>query len=130
VLAKPYVYEVHIMPHDINNREWGSNADRRIDTVKGLGIRPVKVLPQASVDDGINAGRALIKRANFDQKKCERGLDALRGYHKEWDEKLKMFSAKPKHDWTSHGADAWRYLAQGLRSVPSRYANRPAYAVT
>jgi len=129
IKEKPYMYDRHILPHDANDREWGNNASSRVDVLKGLGVRPLVVLPRASVDDGINAVRVALFGARFDRKHCERGIDALRQYQKTWDDKLKTFSQKPLHDWTSHAADAFRYLAQGMRDIPSTDRNlRPAYS--
>lgn len=115
---RDYTYDYHILPHDADDREWGNNASSRVDVLKSLKVRPLKVLPRASVDDGINAVRILLGRCIFDRDKCERGLSALRQYQKRYDEKLKAFSSTPLHDWTSHAADAFRYLAQGLRDTP------------
>lgn len=126
---KDYVYDGHILPHDADDREWGNNASSRIDVLKSLGVKPCKVLKRASVDDGINAGRILIQRAYWDRTRCARGLECLRNYQRTWDDKLRTFSQKPLHDWTSHGADAWRYLAQGLREPGRQNLSRPDYAV-
>jgi len=126
---KPYTYDYHILPHDADDREWGNNATSRQDVLKSLGVRPLRVLKRASVDDGINSVRVILPACYFDQRKCERGLNALRQYQKRWDEKLKTFSSAPLHDWTSHAADAFRYLAQGLRSYKSEQHQRPAYTV-
>lgn len=130
IREKDYVYEGHILPFDADDREWGNNASSRVDVLKSLGVRPLRVLKRASVDDGINAGRMLLARAKFDKVRCERGLDALRNYQKRWDDTLKIFSTAPLHDWSSHGADAWRYLAQGLKQQPRSALIRPAYAIT
>lgn len=40
-------------------------------------------------------------------------LDVLANYHKEWDEQTILFRDAPAHDWSSHFADAFRYLAVG-----------------
>lgn len=130
IKSKEYLYERHILPHDANDREWGNNASSRVDVLKGLGVRPLVILPRASVDDGINAVRVILHGARFDRAKCERGLDALRQYQRTWDDTLKVFSLKPLHDWTSHAADAFRYLAQGLRDAPRGTGNRPEYSLT
>lgn len=130
LLERGYVYEGHILPHDADDREWGSNASSRVDTLKSLKIKPVRVLPRGSVEDGINAVRVLLPRCYFDAAKCERGLDCLRQYQKRWDEKLRTFSSTPLHDWTSHGADAFRYLAQGLKEPREQGGSgRQRYAV-
>lgn len=128
VKDKPYAYDYHILPHDADDREWGNNASSRVDMLKSLGVKPLRIMARASVDDGINAVRVLLHGARFDRQKCDRGIDALRQYQKRWDEKLKVFSQAPLHDWTSHAADAFRYLAQGLRDAPSGAGNRPAYS--
>lgn len=122
---KDYGYEGHLLPHDANDREWGNNASSRVDTLKSLGVKPLKVLTRASVDDGINAVRVLLSRCIFDRTRCDRGLSALRQYQRTWDDQLKCFSQKPLHDWTSHAADAFRYLAQGLRD-PARQGQHRA----
>jgi hypothetical protein len=127
---KPYFYDYHCLPHDVNDREWGNNASSRLDVLKGLGLRPIRVLPRASVEDGINAVRINLHGARFDRIRCERGLNALRQYQKTWDDRLKIFSQKPLHDWTSHAADAFRYLSQGLKDHSPGSRNRPEYSVT
>lgn len=130
VMEKPYQYAYHILPHDANDREWGNNASSRVDSLKSLGLRPLRILSRASVDDGINAVRIILHGARFDRKRCQRGIDALRQYQRTWDDKLKVFSQKPLHDWTSHGSDAFRYLAQGLKDTPKGLYNQPAYSIT
>jgi phage terminase large subunit len=112
---KDYTYEGHILPHDADDREWGNNAMSRVAVLKGLKIRPCRVMPNASIDDGINAVRIMLPRCKFDAVKCERGLDALRQYQKTWDDEKRCFSLKPLHDWTSHAADAFRTGAQGQK---------------
>lgn len=127
---KPYAYDYHILPHDADDREWGNNASSRVDSLKSLGIKPLRIMPRASIDDGINAVRIILHGARFDRVKCARGISALRQYQKTWDDRLKIFSQKPLHDWSSHAADAFRYLAQGLRDQPRSGSNRPAYSLT
>lgn len=127
---KPYHYDYHILPHDADDREWGNNAMSRVDVLKSLGIRP-RVMRRASIDDGINAVRIILHGSRFDRAKCERGLSALRQYQKRWDDKLKIFSSAPLHDWTSHAADAFRYLAQGLKeNRANQELARPEYSKT
>lgn len=113
--AKKYVYHRHLLPHDAAVSELGTGTTR-IETLKKLGISS-QVLPASRVDDGINAVRMLIPRCWFDEKKCEAGLDALRMYQREFDEKTQDFRSSPRHDWTSHGADAFRYLSMGIDHV-------------
>jgi hypothetical protein len=80
-----------------------------------LGVR-ARIAPALLIDDGIQAARNLLPSCWFDATKCSRGMDALRQYRRDYAEQLKMLRARPRHDWTSHAADAFRYLAVGLRT--------------
>jgi hypothetical protein len=66
-----------------------------------------------------------MRKCWFDEGKCKQGLEALRQYRREYDEKLKSFKQRPLHDWTSHAADAFRYLAVGLDKATPRANTRP-----
>lgn len=119
---KPYAFEEHLLPHDAEVKELGTGRSR-VETLQSLGLSKVRVLPAQSIDDGINAARLLIPRCWFDSVKCERGIEALRQYRAEWDDKLKTLRSRPLHDWTSHPADAFRYLAMGIK--PAKPKSKP-----
>jgi phage terminase large subunit len=68
------------------------------------------------VADGINAARMMIPKCFFDRDNTAEGLECLRQYRQDWDEKRKTFRDAPRHDYTSHAADAFRYLAIGLQN--------------
>ena len=110
--GKDYVWGTHYFPHDIATRELSSGLSRA-DTLIGLGIEP-EIVPQAAVLDGINAVRRMVDSAWIDPERCERGLEALKQYRREWDDKAKTWKARPRHDWSSHGADALRTFAMGF----------------
>jgi hypothetical protein len=126
IKERPYVYEAHILPHDAEARELGSGKSR-VEILEGFGIRSI-IAPKLGVDDGIQAARALIARSWFDETRCKRGIDALRQYRREWDDKLKIFKSRPLHDWASHGADAFRYLAVGLQERKVTRKGKPGQA--
>lgn len=113
---KPYVYGNHWLPHDAQVKELGTGKSR-VETLRSLGINPI-VTPAQSVEDGINAVRMMLPRCWFDAVKTDRGLEALRQYQREWDDKLKTFKERPRHDWTSHASDAFRYLAFKVNQRP------------
>lgn len=119
---KGYVYGDHIFPHDVAVSELGTGTTR-LETLRRLGL-PGRVLKATRVDDGINAVRVLLPRCWFDRGKCEAGLDALRMYQRDWDEKAQDFRSSPRHDWTSHGADAFRYLATGIDTAAATMSGR------
>lgn len=118
---KGYLYDKHYFPHDVQQHEL-STGKSRVATLRELGLNPT-VVHNHMVMDGINAVRLVFDRMWFDDKKCQRGLEALRNYRREYDDKNKLYKPKPLHDWTSHGADALRYFAAGFRDSPIK--NRP-----
>ena len=115
---KGYVYSEHILPHDVRVKELGTGKSR-LETLDALGINNITIAPMLAVEDGIQSVRTMISRCWFDVKKCDRGIEALRQYRRDFDEKLKTWRGKPLHDWTSHGADAFRYLAVGRKQSES-----------
>jgi len=108
-----YVYGTHNAPHDIEVRELGSGKSRR-DTAKDLGIK-FRVCRRHEVEDGIEVVRSTLPRCFFDRGNCTRGIEALRQYRKEWDDKNKCFKNHPLHDWTSNASDSFRIMAMSLR---------------
>lgn len=122
---RPYNYGGHIVPHDAKAKELGTGKSR-LEVMESLGLRNVSIAPMHRVEDGINSVRMLIPRCWFDKLKCERGIEAMRLYRSEFDEKLKNFKPTPLHDWTSHAADAFRYLAMTIDSkLDQNNFNRP-----
>ena len=114
LLDKDYQYEQHILPHDVQVKELGTGKSR-LETLDALGIRNIEIAPKLAIEDGIQAARSMIPRCWFDESKCTRGIEALRQYRRDYDERLKTWRGRPLHDWTSHGADAFRYLAVGYK---------------
>lgn len=112
---KAYSYGVHYAPHDIAVRELGTGKSR-LEVGKTLGIR-FNQGARLDLHDGINAVRSMLSQCWFDKDKCHRGVNALKNYRKEWDEKNKVFMNKPKHDWASHGADALRTFAINYKKL-------------
>lgn len=116
--SKPYVYGEHLLPHDAEVKELGTGRSR-VEVLYSLGIR-ASVVPLQRVEDGVNAVRLLLPRCWFDSEKCAKGIKALRQYQREWVDKLGTWRASPRHDWSSHGSDAFRYLALGLKPPASQ----------
>lgn len=110
---RPYVYGEHILPHDAEVRSL-NDGKTRVETLHSLGLTQTKTLPRRRLEEGTNAARLVLPRCWFDAVKCAKGIEALRSYRRNYDQRLKVFSDQPLHDWASHAADAFRYLAQGL----------------
>lgn len=128
---RPYLYAGHIVPHDAQAKELGTGKSR-LEVLESLGLKNITIAAMHRVDDGINAVRTIIPRCWFDARKCARGVDALKLYRSEYDDKLQTLKPRPVHDWASHAADSFRYLAMTLDSKivntgfnrPIKYANQ------
>lgn len=112
ILSKPYKYGTHWLPIDSKFKNMSSYGKSTFDQLAlKLGWDKMRVNKKETHQNGINAARLMMPKTYFHQSKCEEGLEALMQYQREWDADRKCFRDKPKHDWTSHPADAFRYLA-------------------
>jgi len=107
-----YLKAEHILPHDVRVRELGTGKSR-MEMLEESGLE-VKIAPRMGLDDGIQAVRRLLPRCWFNVPQVQNGLNCLRNYRRDYDEKRKIFYERPLHDWSSHGSDSFRYLALGL----------------
>ena len=115
-------YGKHYAPHDIKVREL-STGQSRLETARKMGIN-FQVTPMLPIVDGIQAGRNIIGQCYF-HVNAEKGWKLLKQYRKEYDEKRQVFKNQPLHDFSSHCADAWRYLAINIRKAGSQNSSRP-----
>lgn len=121
--AKGYRYADDFVPHDAKVREFGTGRTR-VETMKALKLRP-RLVPDHKIMDGINSARVLFPRIYFDAERCASGLEALRQYRTEYDDKTRAFKDRPRHDWTSHAADAFRYMAMAYRDLKAEPVKPP-----
>lgn len=103
-----YVYGKHYVPHDASARS-NQTGHSYVRYAQEMGIK-LQNLPREEIDIGIERVRKYLPRCWFDQTKCEKGLKALENYQKTFNDKMKVYSDNPLHNWASHGADAFRYL--------------------
>jgi hypothetical protein len=66
--------------------------------------------------DAIEATRSVFNQVTFHKTLCKHGLLALQSYHAEYNERLKVFSRDPCHDWASHGSDSFMQFAQSYKT--------------
>lgn len=116
---KPYHYAMHWLPHDARAKTLTSGGRSLIEQMaggeNGLGLTNMAIVPNLSVQDGIQAVRSMLPRCWFDAVKCKDLIEALRQYEREWDDDKKAFKQKPLHNWASHPADAMRMLGISWR---------------
>jgi hypothetical protein len=115
IMEKKYRYGTMWAPHDMIVREFTS-GQTRLDTAKNMGMS-FSVSNRISIESQIQLVRQTIPLCWFDAEKCERGIAALDGYRKEWNDALVVWRDKPRHDWASHGANAFVVLAQNISGV-------------
>lgn len=109
-----YLYGTHHLPHDAQAKTLAAGGRSVEQILRASGLK-VKIVPRLSIVDGIAAVRAIFNRCWFDSEKCADGIQALRHYRYDWDDDMQTFKKEPRHDWASHPADAFRYLAVDIR---------------
>jgi phage terminase large subunit len=109
---KPYQYATHFLPHDSKARELQTGMTR-VEFFNNHGIYNIEVLRPTNFslgqDDIDLVARPKFSLCWFDEEKCQRGLECLRAYHYEYDNKNKLLRNKPEHDWSSHSSSAFIY---------------------
>lgn len=118
----------HYGPHDINNREFASGGKTRKE-LAAAGVEyngqtyqlNFEIAPKLGIGDGIELARACLNNCIFDEQGTEQGVKCLENYRKEWNDKLGCWRDQPLHDWSSHGADAFRYLAVVENKRPTTF---------
>lgn len=104
-----YKFERIWLPHDARAKTLQTGRSTA-EQFRDAGF-PIAIAPNLKVQQGIDAARLVMNHCWFDEEKCSDGIEALRAYRRAYDEDKKSFSNRPLHDWSSHGADAFRYLA-------------------
>jgi phage terminase large subunit len=113
--ANNIIYGRHFLPHDVSQGEW-TTGETRINMLREFGIQ-ASLLTKDSIEDGIQAVRSMLPKCYFDGQKCKFGIQSLDFYQRKWNEAMKVYSEKPLHNKHSHGADAFRYAAMGIKTI-------------
>ena len=115
IQERGYVYGRHYLPHDVSIIDISREDNKsRADVLRDLGINPLDVVPRIQViGEGIEMVRNVFPSCWFDEAKCEKGLNGLEHYRKEWDDRQQTYKDRPYHNWASNPADAFRQFAQG-----------------
>lgn len=112
-------YRKHWLPHDARAKTMATKQSVMEQFVARYGVGAVGIAPNIDLDEGIRAFRWLLQKDVRFHPRCSEvadpldcdGVEALRAYHRTWDDERKCFSQAPVHDWSSHTADAGRYMA-------------------
>lgn len=116
--SKGYSYSKIWLPHDARARTFQTGIST-FELFRKAFPDKVGIVPEMGVEDGIGATRWMLEQPIRIHERCAEGLKRVRAYRFEWDEARKVFSKKPLHDWTSHTADALRYVAAVVKHANS-----------
>jgi len=124
VKARPYKVGQVWLPHDARAKSLQTGKSI-IEQFLAAGITP-RIVPELSLQDGIEAARLVLPKCWFNEKAVYDGIEHLRGYMREWDERTQTFRNRPKHDQHSHASDAFRYLSLAARPISSHLSSADA----
>lgn len=130
---RPYIYGKHFWPHDGNYKQLGTGKLLK-EMGEEIGIRPIEIVPRTKDKQvSIEKVRPIIGRAWFDSERCAIGIKRLEDYRREWDDNLGQWSKDPRHDGSSHTADALMTMADGYQGRQQEFVDfseRAGYADT
>lgn len=112
VLDRGYTLGKVWLPHDARAKTFSAKHSAVEIFIAKFGAGRVGIVPDATKADRINAGRRVIRKCAFHERKTEKGRDGLSAWSYVYDEERKEFSKEPDHNWASHDGDAYTYGAQ------------------
>lgn len=120
IKALPYKVHLHYIPHDGAARELQSGKSR-VEFLEARGFvmggTENGCVPRHEPMDGIDAARVRFNRMWFDAENCDHGIECLRMYQAEYDDRHQVLRTRPLHNWASHGADAFRCGVMGAEET-------------
>src|SRR5665213_3559750 len=125
--SRAYNYDTLYLPHDANNESIVSDVTFA-GVMRANGFKVEVLENKVSLEDGINAARMLFPQCQFDKERCRAGLESLGNYRWDYNKRMGEMKSQPVHDWSSHGADAFRYAALSIRGgkeAPQRQKWKP-----
>lgn len=125
--GKTYKYGKHFVPHDAANKLLAAGGRSIVQQAHALGV-VMYVVSATSQQNSIEALRKTLELCWFDPVACADGIEALKQYQFEFDEDKKTFRSKPRHDWSSHAADAAEIIGQVWRNeVKEKESEKPRF---
>lgn len=109
--SKSFNYLTHFVPHDAAFKLQAANGRSIVEQAYEHGVK-LMVLQETGHASSIEAGRVTLPRCWFNDEKCHAGIEALRNYRFEWDDKMRMYRKKPRHDGSSHASRAFELAAR------------------
>lgn len=121
-IEKSYRIGMIWLPHDARNKTFATKHSALERFVKAWGSQRVNVVPDTKKADRYNAARLVARRCRFHRTHCAQGLPSLREWSFEYNPDTKAYSKEARHDWASHGGDAFSYgalvLSEQVKDIP------------
>jgi len=113
---KSYNYRSFILPHDGTKRS-AETLNSFEDFLRGEfpDVSIIILERTKSVASDLQKVRIAFSKYAFRASTTSLLIDALDQYRYDFDEKNGVFGSQPKHDWTSHPCDSFRYLVMAER---------------
>ena len=132
--GRGFRYGKHYGPHDLGNQNWALPGNKTVkDIAREQGL-DFEVVPKiANKQDAIEAARSFLPMTWIDEEHCQRGVQCLDSYQKQWNDRLATWRKEPLHNWASHCADALQTGACGISpgnvpgGIKSRYSRSRPY---
>jgi len=95
----------HYLPHDGDVKTlWIPGGT--MEVMANLKFMPEIVQRSRNKIETINTARRKFQKCAFDRNACKTGLEQLKRYRKDWNERFGVWRNEPRHDTSSHYADA------------------------
>ena len=122
---RPYAYGTHLVPHDARQRDYTSGINK-IQAASDLGF-DFTVVDRTLKTDQIDSAHRMIPKCHFNENDAAAGIASLSGYERAWDSERKVYKNYPRHNWASHGADAFMTFCMGYTLImdPDEEAQLP-----
>lgn len=111
VLAKPYNYAWHFLPHDGARRD--SDAEQRINKLHDLGLPNSSLLKREGVEEGVKRAVEELIKADVNAGTTEDLIRKLRLYKRKFNPLTGDYMG-PEHKTESHAADAIKYMFKAI----------------
>jgi hypothetical protein len=113
MIKKGYSYAGHLLPHDAEATQKNSLSFKQ--ELQNAGLANIRVVPRTqNIWHGISRMREVLPRCRFALPQCAAGINALEWYHRREDKAKGYIANEPVHDWSSHTADAFRYIGEAM----------------
>jgi phage terminase large subunit len=128
---KGLIVHSHFAPHDGAERDYYNGLKDIRAHGQALGETFQVVRRPPTLQYGIEVIRQTLHNTYIDKGECQRLIDCLSNYSKEYNDRMGVYKNSPVHDWSSHGVKAFQTLALALtdkmisdRTYETVYYNR------